>query len=109
MDASAHNHFLGGKPNDQAINRIVAYVRSSPDRKKEHFDKLAKEIENAWYIVVGERTDDEGDEEAKKNKKDKKESTQSEKRAKEMLSIGFVGGLVTREKGFVIPEVCSSS
>jgi len=102
-DASAHNHFVGGKPKDETTNRIIGFVRSSAERKKEHFDKLAEQIENAWYIALGERTDDD-EEGEQKDKKDKKETPQREKAAKELLSISFVGGLVGREKGFVIPE-----
>lgn len=99
QDASSHNHFVGGKSRDETTNRIIAYVRSSAERKKEHFDKLAEQIENAWYIALGERAE-EGDE-----GKQKKETPQREKDAKELLSIGFVGGLVGREKGFLLPEV----
>ncbi len=101
-DASAHNHFVGGKPKDETTNRIMGFVRSSAERKKEHFDKLAEQIENAWYVALGERADD-GDQ------RKPKETPQREKDAKELLSIGFVGGLVGREKGFILPEVCESS
>lgn len=105
QDASAHNHFVGGQVLDEATNRIIAYVRTSSSRKQEDFDKLAKKIEDAWYIVLGEKSDedDEGD---KKDKKDKKEESAVQKTAKELLSIVFIGGLSGREKGFEIPVVC---
>jgi len=101
QDATVPNHFVGGKPKDESINRIIGYVRSSAERKKEHFDKLAEQIEDAWYIALGERAEA-GEEDRFKN-----ESTQQVKDAKELLSIGFVGGLVGREKGFTLPDVSS--
>lgn len=98
QDASTHNHFVGGVSRDETTNRILGFVRSSAERKKEHFDKLAQQIENAWYVALGERAD-EGEQEKKS------ETPQMAKDAKELLSVGFVGGLVGREKGFNLPEV----
>jgi len=97
QDASSHNHFVGGQPREETTNRILGFVRSSAERRKEHFDMLAEQIENAWYVALGERAD-----EGKQGKKN--DTPQREKDAKELLSVGFVGGLVGREKGFVLPE-----
>lgn len=107
-DASAHNHYVGGQPQEDASNRITAFVRTSSSRKQEDFDKLAKKIEDAWYIVLGEKSD-EDDEDEKKDKKDKKEESAGQKSAKELLSIAFIGGVSGREKGFIIPVVCLTS
>lgn len=104
-DASAHNYFVAGQPKDGANNRIMGYVRSSSGRKREHFDKLTEEIENAWYVVLGERSDD--DEDGEKKKDGNKDSSSSAKEAKELLSITLIGGIIVREKGYAIPEVCS--
>lgn len=102
QDASAHNHFIGGVYSEASINRIVAYVRASSSRTKEAWDKLAQQIEQAWYIVVGEASDDE---EGDKKKDDDNGSTETEKKAKELLSVGFLPGMIIREKGYPIPEV----
>ena len=82
----------------------MAYVRSSSQRKKEHFDKLGKDIENAWYVVLGQRPDelDEVDDKDKKDKKD--EVSETEKQAGDLLSVAFITGIIVREKGYVIPE-----
>lgn len=105
QDASTHNHYVGGQPAEDATNRIIGFVRSSPGRSLEDFNKLAKKIEDAWYIVLGEKADGD-DEEESKDKKNKKEESATQKAAKELLSVVFIGGLSGREKGFVIPEVC---
>lgn len=99
VDASSDTHYVGGVIQHDAANRIIAYVRSSSSRTQEQFDQLAEQIENAWYVVLGERAED-GEE-----SKDKKESSAIEQAAKELLSIGFVPGLSGREKGFIIPTV----
>lgn len=106
QDASAQNFFVAGSPIDVSINRIIAYVRSSSARKKEHFDKLAEEIENAWYVVLGERVEGDDEEDKKKKEKEQKESSEIEKKAKELMSVAFVTGIIVREKGYTIPEVC---
>lgn len=107
QDASAQNHYVGGVPQEQASNRITAFVRSSSSRSQEDFDKLAKKVEDAWYIVLGLKSDeDEEDEKDKKDKNDKKEVSATEKAAKELLSVVYIGGLSGREKGFEIPVVC---
>lgn len=105
QDASAQNHFVGGTATEEASNRITAFVRTSPSRNQSDFDKLAQKVEDAWYIVLGEKSDGDEDEEDKK-KKDKKETPAKEKAAKELLSVVYIGGLSGREKGFPIPEVC---
>lgn len=81
----------------------MAYVRSGPQRKKEHFDKLGEDIENAWYIVLGEKAEDPENKEQQKVI-DNKKTPQKEKDAMELVSIAFVTGIVVREKGYVIPE-----
>lgn len=106
-DASAQNNFLAGKPLKQSLNRIIAYVRSSSSRTKENFDKLAEDVEHAWYVVVGERIEAEDEKEKKKKEKEQKETPESEKIAKELMSVAFVTGIVVREKGYAIPEVSS--
>lgn len=104
QDASAHNHFVAGQAIEEATNRIIAFVRSSPERTREHFNKLGKQIEDSWYVVVGEKVEGENEEEIKQKEKNRKETPEREKNAKELLSIGFVPGLSGREKGFVVPE-----
>lgn len=99
VDASRDAHYVGGVIQHEAANRIIAYVRSSSSRSQEQFDRLAEQIEHAWYVVVGERAEN-GEE-----PKDRQESSATEKAAKELLSIGFVPGLSGREKGFIIPTV----
>lgn len=81
----------------------MAYVRSSAQRKKEHFDKLAEEIENSWYIILGEKAEDPEDKAQQKAISDKKIS-QKERDAMELVSVAFITGIIVREKGFVIPE-----
>lgn len=103
VDASRDEHYVGGVIQHEAANRIIAYVRSSSSRSQEQFDRLAEQIEHAWYVVVGERAEN-GEE-----PKDKQESSATEIAAKELLSIGFVPGLSGREKGFIIPTVCADS
>ena len=93
---------------EESINRIIAFVRSSASRTKEHYDKLAERIENAWYVVLGERTEGIDEEDVNRQEKEKKESSNSEKKAKELLSIALVGNLVVREYGYAIPEVGTS-
>lgn len=102
-DASASNHYVGGEPQTESTNRITALVRSSAGRKKEHFDKLAEDIENAWYVVLGERSDD--DEQEKNGTHHGTGSSPTESQAKELLSLIFIGGLMGREKGLPLPEV----
>lgn len=108
QDASASNHYVGGIPQSNASNRIISLVRTGSGRKQEDFDKLAKQIEDAWYIVLGLKYEDEEDEEKAKKNKDKGPS-EVEKNAKELLSIVFIGGVNGREKGFPIPVVCLTS
>lgn len=101
-DASAQDHYVGGVLQSESTNRITALVRSSAQRKKEHFDKLAEQIENAWYVVLGERSDGE----ETNGTHSGKGSSPTEAKAKELLSLVFIGGLMGREKGLPLPEVC---
>ncbi|KAK5072654.1 hypothetical protein LTR64_004872 [Lithohypha guttulata] len=98
-DASAHNYFVAGKPKEECANRIIGFVRTSASRTKEQFDKLAEQIEDSWYIVVGQRV--EGQTEDDKPQKDMPEK---ERKAMEIMSVTFIGGYMGREKGFPIPE-----
>lgn len=106
-NASTNDHFAGGKARSEASNRIMGYVRSSPSRTRADFLDVVEKIEHAWYVVVGERADEdeEDDKDKDKKKKDNKEESQTVKDAKQLLSVSLHPGLVGREKGFEIPEV----
>lgn len=58
-----------------------------------------EQIEHGWYVVLGERADDEED------RKRLKESSGVEKKAKELVSVTLMGSYMGRELGFTIPEV----
>ncbi|KAL3292343.1 putative Cis-3-chloroacrylic acid dehalogenase [Colletotrichum asianum] len=47
-DAPAEDtYFMAGKPHSSNSNRVVAVVRTSPNRTKAHWDKLSADIEDA--------------------------------------------------------------
>jgi len=102
VDASAGIYFVGGKPRLASANRIIAMVRTSEKRTKEHFDQLATKVEEAWYEVVnGNRKGEKG--EATTNGETNREQSESERVAKELRFVVFYPMITAREVGIVIP------
>lgn len=79
-------------------------MRTSASRTKEQFDKLAEQIEDSWYIVVGQRVEGQTEDD-----KPQKDIPEKERKAMEIMSVTFIGGYMGREKGFPIPEVSDHS
>jgi len=84
-DIKNESYFIGGQLRSDG-NWIFAHVRSGRTRTVDVLATLAKEVEGLWYEALGK-----GD----------------MKRGEGDLSAVFiVPGLVAREKGVAIPEVC---
>ncbi|KAJ9637650.1 hypothetical protein H2204_004799, partial [Knufia peltigerae] len=91
-------YYLAGEPfshhHPHGPNRIIAQVRTSPERTKAIFDDLALRIEKSWYDVVNDDDDD--------NQKDKKA-------ARKMHMISFYPMIAARENGVTIPDAGNES
>jgi len=88
-DSAGPTYFLAGEPtrhHPQGPNRILAMVRTSPQRTKAAFDALAAEIEAAWYVTVNDADD------------------QEDRPAKKMHFVVFYPMLAARENGVTIPD-----
>ncbi|KAF0324215.1 hypothetical protein GQ607_008645 [Colletotrichum asianum] len=90
-DAPAEDtYFMAGKPHSSNSNRVVAVVRTSPNRTKAHWDKLSADIEDAWDEVVQDKSHG-----SEKGARD---------RNKSLLMVVFTPTLAVREGGMAIPE-----
>ncbi|RGP71321.1 cis-3-chloroacrylic acid [Fusarium sporotrichioides] len=87
-----NNYFVAGWPHPATSNRIVGLVRDSPSRSKADFDKLATDIEEYWYSVLGVQPPD---------KKARWNVGDEEKR---LIMVTFTPMLALREGGMTIPE-----
>lgn len=102
-DASDQNYFLGGKSQVLSTNRIMASVRTSASRTKEHFEELAEEIEKAWYDAVSGPVIEEGKDQGKReNAVNDNESVTT---AKQLRVVAFTGLVAAIENGNRIPAV----
>ncbi|ESU07619.1 hypothetical protein FGSG_02211 [Fusarium graminearum PH-1] len=87
-----NNYFVAGWPHPATSNRIVGLVRDSASRSKADFDKLATDIEEYWYSVLGVQPP---------AKKSRWNVGDEEKR---LIMVTFTPMLALREGGMTIPE-----
>lgn len=91
-DLSQGNVFVGGKRETKKSNSIISYVRTSPSRTKEDFDRVAKSIEDAWYATVGDGATSSAEHPYLVAKEDIR-----------LHAIGLLPIVTAREAGFTIP------
>ena len=101
-DASDKSYFVAGVPKTTATNRIHANVRTSASRTKASFDKLAAEIEEAWYDAIDGEKQTEGKDEGKRP--GAVDATDRDVQAKELLFVVFYPMIAVRERGMTISE-----
>ncbi|KAE9379940.1 hypothetical protein N431DRAFT_458927 [Stipitochalara longipes BDJ] len=89
-DTKNECYFIGGQLRTNA-NRIFVHVRSGRGRSSEVFGRLAREVEQLWYEVLGVQNSE-------------TISKRWEVGNEELHAVFIVPGLVAREKGFAIPE-----
>ncbi|KAL4726657.1 hypothetical protein ACLX1H_005545 [Fusarium chlamydosporum] len=89
---SDNTYFVAGWPHPATSNRIVGLVRTSPSRSKEDFDKLAIDIEEYWYSVLGVTPPE------------KKMRWNAEDEKKRLIMVTFTPMVALREAGMTIPE-----
>ncbi|TQV91525.1 Tautomerase [Cordyceps javanica] len=90
-DLAQGNVFVAGVREDKTSNSIISYVRTSPARTKADFDKVAQELEDAWYKIVGN------------GQKTSAHPYLSEKPEARLHAIGMLPIVTAREAGFGIP------
>ncbi|KIW65151.1 hypothetical protein, variant [Phialophora macrospora] len=97
-----NTYFLAGEPvahNNAGPNRVLAMVRTSPNRTKAIWDDLAGKLEEKWYEVVdGEKPN--GHQNGDAN---------GDTAAKKLHFITFYPMLAARENGVTIPDAGSES
>ncbi|KAL0940010.1 uncharacterized protein CTRU02_206620 [Colletotrichum truncatum] len=89
-EAPAGTYFMAGKPRSSNSNKIMGVVRTSPNRTKADWDKLAADIETAWDRIVGNETSGAENEHLDK--------------AKSLAMIAFTPLIAAREAGMAIPD-----
>lgn len=92
-DLAQGNFFIAGKREDKISNSIISYVRTSDSRTKADFDKVCSEIEDAWYAIVGKRSDS----------KNAEHPYLSEEPETRLHAIALLPIVTAREAGFTIP------
>lgn len=100
QDATDGTYYMAGKPRMENTNRIIGIVRQSPSRKKEDFDRLAVQIEDAWYAAL--KADDDGSD-AKVNGNDAGVDADRYDDLKRLLVVVFTPMIAIREGGMEIP------
>ncbi|KAM3453973.1 hypothetical protein MY4038_004681 [Beauveria bassiana] len=90
-DLAQGNLFIAGVRETRTSNIIISYVRTSAARTKADFDQVAKELEDAWYDVVG------------KGAKTSEHPYLVEDPETRLHAIGMLPIVTAREAGFTIP------
>lgn len=97
-DITKENYFVAGKVKRNCTNRIKALVRTSEARRKEHFDNLASEIENAWDQVLSDSVTCENSQQGQHN-------DTAYTQASRLIIVAFVPVISGRELGLTLPKV----
>ncbi|OAR00090.1 hypothetical protein LLEC1_01078 [Akanthomyces lecanii] len=92
-DLTLGNVFVAGKREDKTSNSITSFVRTSDSRTKADFDKVASEIEDAWYAIVGKGSDS----------RNAEHPYLAEEPDTRLHAIGLLSIVTAREAGFTIP------
>ena len=85
---------MAGQCKDVGSNRIFGLARTGGQRTREDFDKLATDIENAWYDVVGSTHVD--------------DNYPTDHDPKKLYAFYFYGAITAREAGVRIPRVSTA-